>query len=32
MTCRLDTAADVSVYEAGGILQRFANDFFASGK
>ena len=28
MTCRLDTAADVSVYEAGGILQRFANDFF----
>ncbi|AFM13742.1 2-methylisocitrate dehydratase, Fe/S-dependent [Turneriella parva DSM 21527] len=32
MTCRLDTAADVSVYEAGGILQRFANDFFASEK
>ncbi|MBL8034209.1 MAG: Fe/S-dependent 2-methylisocitrate dehydratase AcnD, partial [Leptospiraceae bacterium] len=32
MTCRLDTAADVSVYEAGGILQRFANDFFATKK
>jgi 2-methylcitrate dehydratase (2-methyl-trans-aconitate forming) len=32
MTCRLDTAADVSVYEAGGILQRFANDFLASSK
>jgi len=29
MICRLDTAADVSVYEAGGILQRFANDFLA---
>ncbi|MBS0619281.1 MAG: Fe/S-dependent 2-methylisocitrate dehydratase AcnD [Spirochaetes bacterium] len=29
MTCRLDTAADVSIYEAGGILPRFANDFFA---
>jgi aconitate hydratase len=32
MTCRLDTAAEVSIYEAGGILQRFANDFLASGK
>jgi len=29
MICRLDTAADVSVYEAGGILQRFANNFLA---
>lgn len=29
MLCRLDTAADVSVYEAGGILQRFANNFLA---
>ncbi|WP_437883951.1 Fe/S-dependent 2-methylisocitrate dehydratase AcnD [Pseudomonas sp. LRF_L74] len=25
--CRLDTAADVSVYKAGGVLQRFAKDF-----
>jgi aconitate hydratase len=30
MTCRLDTAEDVSVYEAGGVLQRFAQDFLAS--
>jgi aconitate hydratase len=27
VTCRLDTAADVSVYQAGGVLQRFAKDF-----
>ena len=27
VTCRLDTAEDVSVYQAGGILQRFAKDF-----
>ena len=27
LTCRLDTAADVSVYKAGGVLQRFAKDF-----
>ena len=26
-TCRLDTAEEVSVYEAGGVLQRFAQDF-----
>ena len=25
--CRLDTAEEVSVYEAGGVLQRFARDF-----
>ena len=25
--CRLDTAEEVSVYSAGGILQRFAKDF-----
>ncbi|WP_144206661.1 Fe/S-dependent 2-methylisocitrate dehydratase AcnD [Shewanella donghaensis] len=25
--CRLDTAEEVSIYEAGGILQRFAQDF-----
>jgi aconitate hydratase len=27
MTCRLDTAEEVSIYEAGGVLQRFARDF-----
>jgi aconitate hydratase len=27
VTCRLDTAEEVSIYEAGGVLQRFANDF-----
>lgn len=27
VTCRLDTAEDVAVYEAGGVLQRFARDF-----
>ncbi|MFV8836272.1 Fe/S-dependent 2-methylisocitrate dehydratase AcnD [Aquisalimonas sp.] len=27
VTCRLDTAEEVSIYEAGGILQRFAKDF-----
>jgi len=25
--CRLDTAEEVSVYQAGGVLQRFAEDF-----
>ena len=30
MLCRLDTAEEVSVYEAGGILQRFAQDFLES--
>lgn len=28
--CRLDTAEEVLIYEAGGILQRFAKDFLAS--
>ncbi|MEZ9822083.1 Fe/S-dependent 2-methylisocitrate dehydratase AcnD [Shewanella sp. 10N.286.45.A1] len=28
--CRLDTAEEVSIYEAGGILQRFAQDFLES--
>ncbi|MBP7453178.1 MAG: Fe/S-dependent 2-methylisocitrate dehydratase AcnD [Ottowia sp.] len=32
VTCRLDTAEEVSVYEAGGVLQRFAQDFLASNK
>ena len=32
VTCRLDTAEEVSVYQAGGVLQRFAQDFLeASG-
>ena len=31
--CRLDTAEEVSIYEAGGVLQRFAQDFLeAHGK
>jgi len=29
MTCRLDTAEEVSIYQAGGVLQRFAQDFLA---
>ncbi|MBW7902487.1 MAG: Fe/S-dependent 2-methylisocitrate dehydratase AcnD [Rhodocyclaceae bacterium] len=32
VTCRLDTAEEVSIYEAGGVLQRFAQDFLASGR
>ena len=32
MTSRLDTAEVVSVYEAGGVLQRFAQDFLAANK
>ena len=32
VTCRLDTAEEVSIYEAGGVLQRFAQDFLASEK
>jgi aconitate hydratase len=27
VTCRLDTAEEVAIYEAGGVLQRFARDF-----
>jgi len=30
VTCRLDTAEEVRVYKAGGILQAFAKDFLAS--
>jgi len=30
VTCRLDTAEEVLIYEAGGVLQRFAQDFLAS--
>jgi aconitate hydratase len=29
VTCRLDTAEEVSIYSAGGVLQRFAQDFLA---
>ncbi|MGB6054933.1 MAG: Fe/S-dependent 2-methylisocitrate dehydratase AcnD [Burkholderiaceae bacterium] len=32
VTCRLDTAEEVSIYEAGGVLQRFAKDFLESAK
>jgi aconitate hydratase len=32
VTCRLDTAEEVSIYEAGGVLQRFAKDFLESTK
>ncbi|KXI29041.1 Fe/S-dependent 2-methylisocitrate dehydratase AcnD [Paraglaciecola hydrolytica] len=27
VNCRLDTAEEVSIYQAGGVLQRFAQDF-----
>ena len=30
VTCRLDTAEEVSIYEAGGVLQRFATVFLAA--
>ena len=30
VTCRLDTAEEVSIYVAGGVLQRFAQDFLES--
>ncbi len=32
VTCRLDTAEDVAIYQAGGVLQRFAQDFLAASK
>jgi iron-sulfur-dependent 2-methylisocitrate dehydratase len=32
VTCRLDSSEDVSIYEAGGVLQRFAQDFLESSK
>ena len=32
VTCRLDTAEELSIYEAGGVLQRFAQDFLESSK
>ena len=30
VTCRLDSDEEVSIYEAGGVLQRFAQDFLSS--
>jgi aconitate hydratase len=32
MTCRLDSDEEVSIYRAGGVLQRFAQDFLESSK
>src|SRR2546425_1235451 len=32
VTCRLDTAEEVAIYDAGGVLQRFAQDFLESSK
>ncbi|HYN76211.1 MAG TPA: Fe/S-dependent 2-methylisocitrate dehydratase AcnD [Lamprocystis sp. (in: g-proteobacteria)] len=32
VTCRLDTAEELAIYEAGGVLQRFAQDFLESTK
>ena len=32
MTCRLDTAEEVAIYDAGGVLQRFAQDFLENSK
>jgi len=30
VTCRLDSDEEVAIYEAGGVLQRFAQDFLES--
>jgi len=30
--CRLDSDEEVSIYEAGGVLQRFAQDFLDASK
>ena len=32
VTCRLDSDEELSIYDAGGVLQRFAQDFLASSK
>jgi len=32
VTCRLDTAEELAIYEAGGVLQRFAQDFLEVSK
>jgi aconitate hydratase len=28
--CRIDTAEELSIHQAGGVLQRFAHDFLAA--
>ena len=30
VTCRIDTFEELSIYSAGGVLQRFAQDFLES--
>jgi iron-sulfur-dependent 2-methylisocitrate dehydratase len=32
VTCRLDSDEELDIYEAGGVLQRFAQDFLAANK
>src|SRR5690554_1364824 len=32
VTCRLDSDEEMAIYEAGGVLQRFAQDFLAASK
>jgi aconitate hydratase len=32
VTCRLDSDEELAIYEAGGVLQRFAQDFLAASK
>ena len=32
VTCRLDSDEEVLIYQAGGVLQRFAQDFLESSK
>ena len=32
VTCRIDTAEEMSIYEAGGVLQRFAEDFLQTAR
>jgi len=32
VTCRLDSDEELSIYEAGGVLQRFAQDFLAQSR
>jgi aconitate hydratase len=32
VTCRLDSDEDLAIYEAGGVLQRFAQDFLEAAK
>jgi aconitate hydratase len=32
VTCRLDSDEEVLIYQAGGVLQRFAQDFLAANK